>query len=554
MDRLRKLINQITAQLSVLTGSQRLAVALSAALVVVSMLWLMQWSVTPDLIPLVNYEFSYDELDAAEQAIEATGKPYQTRGRRIYVRSVDQPNLIRVLHKAEVLPEGSLYDMTSVVTSDNPFESPEARKFKQNYAKGNELAKIIATAPFVKNAAVLINEKTKRRLGGQSDVPTASVNLVLAPGTEVNQEMIRGFARLVAGAVAGLKPWNVYITDSTTGRSYNVPHPEDAGNFNFLSQVKEQEAHFQSKILDKLAHIPGLTAAVTVDLDPSRTVEQKQTFSAPEPKTESTRISEQSSGRTPSEAGVQANLGQAVTAGPQGGAESSQESDVENFPPQITSSKTIERNTYELIRTTATVGIPRSFVVGVYRAQYPDGEPNPRDTDEDFKVVLDDQVQSVKKSVEQIVMARPGDVEVDVYPDVHWQPGGSEWASSPGGVAAAGQASSQDVMDLALSWAPQAGLGLLALMSLFMMMRVVRKSADEMGERKRRMESEEETILSADSPAVGQAAASTGFLVGRELGEDALRSRELNEEVARLVEEDPDGTAELLRRWMEEPA
>jgi len=87
-----------------------------------------------------------------------------------------------------------------------------------------------------------------------------------------------------------------------------------------------------------------------------------------------------------------------------------------------------------------------------------------------------------------------------------------------------------------------------------MMMRVVRKSADEMGERKRRVEADEEAILSAEAPAVGQAAASSGFLVGRELGEEALRSRELNDEVARLVSEDPDGTAELLRRWMEEPA
>ena len=56
MERLRQLLNQITAQLGLLTLSQRLAMGLSAALIVVSLLWLMQWSTTPDLVPLVNYE------------------------------------------------------------------------------------------------------------------------------------------------------------------------------------------------------------------------------------------------------------------------------------------------------------------------------------------------------------------------------------------------------------------------------------------------------------------------------------------------------------------
>ena len=115
--------------------------------------------------------------------------------------------------------------MQAVVSDQNPFLAPEARKFAQTYAKGNELAKVIATYPFVKSASVLIQDREKRRIGGSSHSPTASVVVRLAAGKEMGAGMIEGFAKLVAGAVAGLQPHNVNITDSSTGRSYSMPHP-----------------------------------------------------------------------------------------------------------------------------------------------------------------------------------------------------------------------------------------------------------------------------------------------------------------------------------------
>ena len=68
MERLRQLLSNISAQLSVLTVSQRLAVGLCAALVAGSLLWLLQWSTSPEMVPLVTHDFSYEQLDAAEQA------------------------------------------------------------------------------------------------------------------------------------------------------------------------------------------------------------------------------------------------------------------------------------------------------------------------------------------------------------------------------------------------------------------------------------------------------------------------------------------------------
>lgn len=538
-----------------MTVSQRLAIGLCAALITTSLLWLLQWSTTPDLMPLVAHEFTYQELDAAEAALKGNGIPYNIVGTRLLVREADRHNALRLLHSAQALPEGSLYDMDAVVNDQNPFQAPEQREYAQNYAKGNELAKIIATAPFVRKASVIINPKTKRRLGGATDVPTASVAITLASREEMSDAMVDGFAKLVSGAVAGLKPHNVYITDSRTGRSFNIPHPDDAGSFDVLSLEKKREAHLQSKILSKLADIPGVQVAVTVDLDTSKRITQKLKHDQPQPKSETTQSSEQSSGGSSTEPGVQANLGQAVTEAGGGQSNSTEETSVENFEAKLTQSETIEQIPFAPKSVTAAVGIPRSFVVGVFKARHPE-KAEPKEDDAEFVKLRDEQVTRVKSSVERIIMAKnPTDVAVDVYPDVEWGADGGSWGRAPAAAALA-EAGTQplDAIDLARTYGPQAGLGVLALMSLVMMMRIVRKAAPAAGGgQSAKPESEvtgPEPILTVPYGPVGQAAASETFLTGREVDDETLRYQELGTEVSKLVEADPEGAAQLIRRWV----
>ena len=204
--------------------SQRLAIGLCAALVVVSFLWLLQWSTSPQMVPVATHDFSFDELDAAEQALRTNGIRFEVRGTRLYVSPGERHNAQRLAHSAGALPEGSLFDMEAVVTDNNPFQSPEARAYAQNYAKGNELAKIIATYPFVKDARVMINEKTKRRLGRSADLPTASVTVTLSGGKEMTPRIVEGFAKLVSGAVA------IHENPATTAKAHRAASPGTSSN------------------------------------------------------------------------------------------------------------------------------------------------------------------------------------------------------------------------------------------------------------------------------------------------------------------------------------
>jgi flagellar M-ring protein FliF len=558
MERLRQAVAKIGAQLSVLTISQRIAIGLCAALAAGSLLWLLQWSTSPQMVPLVTHDFSYEELDAAEQSLRANGIPYIIRGARVYVRPADRHNTLRLLHSDEALPEGSLFDMASVVTETNPFQSPSEREFAQNYAKGNELAKIIATSPAVRQASVIINPVTKRRLGGIADTPTASVAVTLAPGREMNTTMVEAFARLVAGAVAGLKAHQVNITDARTLRSYNVPHPDDVVSFDLLALIKEREAHFRDKILNKLADIPGVQVAVTVELDTSKRVTKNIKHDLPQPKLEMGNSTEQSSGTPGAEPGVQANLGTALTAGSGVQTGATEETTVENFPPMVTQQETVEQIPLATKQVSAAVGIPRSFIVGVFRAKYPDLTEGPADDDPKFVAVQDEQVARVRSSVERIVMAGDSsDVEIDVYPDMEWTTEGGTWNRTPGVVAVGPpEAEVRDTIGIVRAYGPQIGLGMLAVVSLAMMMRLVRKSSELVPARRRpgveSGEGDEEVPLTVSSGAVGRAEVSESMLTAKEVDPETLRYEELVHEVSEMVRSDPEGAASLIRRWIED--
>lgn len=557
MERLRELLSYINEHLSGLSVSQRLAIGLCAALVASSMLWLLQWSTTPEMMPLVNRNFTYEELENAEESLKSNNVPFEIRGNRIFVQDAMRHNALRLLYGAGALPEGSLYDMETVVTNENPFQSPGARIYAQNYAKGNEIAKIIATSPQVKQASVMINPQTRRRLGGTSDVPTASVTVTMASNIEMTPDMVESFARLVSGAVAGLKPHNVNITDARTLRSYSIPHPNQAISFDYMRLVKQREDHLRNKILDTLADIPSVRVSVSIELDTNKRVIQKIQHDDPQPKRELSNSNESNSSKKPTEPGTQANLGTALTTTGTGQTSTMEETVLENFEPKLSQTETIETMAFATKNVTATVRIPRSFVVGIFRARYPEKE-NPKDIDADFITVQDELIQRVRGGVEKVVMAKsPDDVNVDVYPDMEWSSEGGNWSRTPSGVAVAQVGGdSLDPMGLIKTYGPGLGLLFLALMSLTMMSRIAKKAVP--GGKSSRVgveieeEEEVENILTVDGSLAGQANATESLLVGREVDDETLRYQELGTEVSKMVEEDPEGAAQLIHRWIDE--
>jgi len=225
--------------------------------------------------------------------------------------------------------------------------------------------------------------------------------------------------------------------------------------------------------------------------------------------------------------------------------------------PKLSQTETVEQSPFAVKKVTASVGIPRSFVAGVFKLRFPE-KSEPKDDDGGFVALRDEQVKRIRTSVERIVMAKnTDDVDVSVYPDVEWSAEGGSWSRQPGAPPVVqARAEGFDALSMLRTYGPQAGMGLLALMSLFFVTRLASRASSVSASVYRSASAaatSDEPMLNLGPHTVGQALVSSeSVLTGREVDDDPLRFQELGEEVSKLVESDPEGTAALLRRWVEE--
>ncbi len=80
-----------------------------------------------------------------------------------------------------------------------------------------------------------------------------------------------------------------------------------------------------------------------------------------------------------------------------------------------------------------------------------------------------------------------------------------------------------------------------------MMVRLVRKSSRTLDALPRLREPSDERD---EHRPLESADPTEGYLVGQELDEQTLRYRNLSEQVSRMVDDDPEIAADLIRRWV----
>lgn len=553
MEWLRQTVARIQAQLDVLSRSQKIAIVLCALVVAGSLMWLVRYSAAPEMVALLDQRMSLEEIDLALKTLRDERIPAQQRGDRIVVRPADRDRAMLALNSAGALPKDTSVGFAEMMADSDPFRPSKENDRRWQVALGTELGRILATSDAVEFARVVIQDGNKRRIGAQSAVvPTASVYVRLAKDHTLDQAMVNGFCRFVSGAVPGLQPHNVTVIDAVTNRPYSAPNPDDILGLGLLEERKRNEAYLREKILDTLQSIPGVLVSVAVELDASRTRTQKQEWTRVEPMSEETREETTESAQAPGESGVNPNVGLSLAGSSSGTRNSVEETRVENFAPLPARKDEIETVPFNVVRATASVGIPRSFLVGIYRARFGDPKDLAQlDDDEEFIRIKEAEVGRVRTLVAKLLMGPEEAVGVDVFYDFSSQT--QQLQSYPGGdpvlAAADGGAA-----DLARRYGVQAGLVVLALISFVTLARLVKKSSEVVRavlppERRPGSEESEEMLQVAGSGPVGRATLPEGLLEGQEVDENTLRYTQLGEQVTKMVEMDPATAADLIRRW-----
>lgn len=139
-----------------------------------------------------------------------------------------------------------LFDSNTWIKGEKELQVLEMRALK------GQLEKDIAAYENIKSASVILDLAPPRSFGGAQYQTKASVILTLMPGARLSTSQMRAITYHLAGAVRGLQPNMIAISD-TSGKLYQAIGEEETG----LSTQLAMEEHLQAKVDALLSRLVG---------------------------------------------------------------------------------------------------------------------------------------------------------------------------------------------------------------------------------------------------------------------------------------------------------
>jgi flagellar biosynthesis/type III secretory pathway M-ring protein FliF/YscJ len=552
MDVLKSQLARIQQQLGQLSASQRMLAMALVVIMVMTLLWWSSFAARSEMEALLPQSLTVDELTAIRAHLENSGAKFEVVNDRVLVPSTQKMKLLGELSYAGALPENMKNAFEEMITKGNPFQSTSMQDRMYNVARQTYLAQVLGQWPPVRHAAVII-DGTNQPKSFKPTEPSATVSLTLKSGEKPSQRMAEAAAALVSGSVVNLSRHKVSVLINM--QSFNVRDREDpdlsggvAGE-EWLGIQQKAEQYYKRKIDEYFAvWVEGVISTVSVDPNFKRT---EQTVHAVDPKNvlqkevTSEQVTEESNSTQngAAEPGLASNAPLAIADAPAGaGDATSTTNDKSKTDFVVDYGKTSTHSTDpggNARVTGASVLLPRSHFVRTYRKNK--GMSDDQQPDETvLEAFIAQELVKLKPAVQRCLNgASPEIVHVESYTDL--LPLAS--AGSPQVASAA------PMMLLVAGHAKEIALGALAIVSLFMVSSMVKKgSASPIAAAY--AGSVKNSALAPPDEVAGEVRESGPLLDGMELDEDSVKAQQMLNQVANLVEENPDAAATLVKRWL----
>ena len=552
MDFLKPQLDRIQQQLSGLNSSQKMLAACLVAIIVMTVAWWGRQAGSSEMAPLFKEAMEAGDAGRIKHLLTARGIRVEIGADNLISVPAAQLNqAFAELAVSEAMPKNPSINFDSFMKGINPFASSTLNEAHLVHFKQARLSEVIREFPGVKSAEVFIDPTQKFGMNASNVEMAATVNIRAKDPKAISQALVDGAANLVMGAQAGLS-WK-RVTVMVDGALRRVSDPEMRGSDD--PDLLERRERYQQIYADKVANllnIPGLSVSVTFDLNGETVRKRKHSYdkatslSLPSETEEKSRESTGGGGVAGGEPGAMPNTSMSVGGGPiatSGGDSSSTESETrskfENFPSDVVE-ESVKFAGLGSPRG-AAVMVPRSHVVNVLKFESQDPkEPDRAQIEEWFKRQLPDLQKMVKTAVgltseEAVSMA----LYTDLIPP---QPAGAGGGAAAGGlsIAAVAGTHSREIM-----------LGGLAVVSLFMVSMMVRRGGPAIVAMPVGIQqSTPMPVLDATEALAGEVGEGKSMLDAMELDEDAVRAQQMVDQVAAMVEDNPDAAAGLVKRWM----
>lgn len=277
---LTRSLTRVRTTFAAFTIGQKVVAVVGTAAVLVAAVMVFRWIATPNYAPLYS-NLAAEDASAIVDELNSQGVPYKlaNNGATVMVPR-NQVYDTRISLSGQGLPNSSsdggygLLDDQSLNTS----EFQEQTDFKR--AMEGELSNTIEAIDGVNTAVVHLALPPKEVFAREQEPPTASVLLDTAPGATFAAEQVQAVVHLVASSIDGLDPDRVTVADAQ-GR---VLSSSDGGALG-ASTRDQQVSDFEQKkagqiqaMLDRVLGPGNATVQVTADLDFDRAVTESTTY------------------------------------------------------------------------------------------------------------------------------------------------------------------------------------------------------------------------------------------------------------------------------------
>lgn len=265
------------------TGQKLVAVLGTGALLLAGFL-VFQWAAKPSYSPLYT-NLSAKDASAVVDKLDAAGTKYQLAdGGATVMVPKDEVYSSRIALSGAGLPSGSgetgysILDKQSLSTS----QAQEQTNFKR--AMEGELANTVEAIDGVDTAVVHLALPQKQVFSDNQEPATASVLVATRPGSTLTAEQVQAVVHLVASSIDGLAPDKVTVADS----SGKVLSSTDGTGVDGAASTRNQQINeFQDEtrsriqaMLDRVVGPGNSTVAVTANLDFDKSVTETKKYTS----------------------------------------------------------------------------------------------------------------------------------------------------------------------------------------------------------------------------------------------------------------------------------
>jgi flagellar M-ring protein FliF len=508
------------------TAGQKVVAVVGSLALLLAGFMIFRWAATPSYAPLYS-NLSSSDASAVIDKLDSQGVPYKlTNGGNTVMVPKDKVYSTRINLSGQGLPSSSdsgysILDKQSLSTS----QFQEQTNFKR--AMEAELSRTIEALNGIDTAVVHLALPEKQVFSDKQDPPTASVLVSTRPGDQLSAEQVQAIVNLVASSVDGLEPDKVTVADSAG----HVLSSTD-GTAGVASTRNQQVQDYQDELnkriqtmLDRVLGPGNSTVAVTANLDFDKSVTETKSYTWNKntvPLSETKNVEKYNGVAGSGLTGVVGPDGQMDSVGTAGNGNSRYVKSSETSDNAVDT--TVEH------RETAPGGV-RNLHVGVVLDAATARNINPSE------------IQGLVASAVGIDPARGDTVQVSSLPFDR-----STEQAAKAELAAAKQADAS-----ARQWTliRNSGLAVLILLILLLAWLKGRKRAQERADAASYVVEQlrQEALERATTQAAMEPSPAVLALESMENSE----ADEMRDELASLVERQPEDVAALLRGWLVEP-